>query len=209
MRRLSILSLMAAVALVGLGLAAMRDGSELAEQLTFSGVFFVMSVAVLGAVVRRDRAGWVGFAIFAWFYASAVFFTRSSLDLRDRMTTEPFLDAVIERLYDIPSSLPDLPFTVSIQNGVPVKEENGLHIVLTSEEETMFKEHQSSENARFLAIQPQSQSMFRAKEIGHGFLVLCFGILGAIIGHLLAPGTARGGISTTNHVTATSEEPAR
>jgi hypothetical protein len=68
--RFSIASLLAWVALLGLGIAALRSGSPLWANAWFSLAIGALTVAILAAVYRRGsrRAYWVGFASCGWVY---------------------------------------------------------------------------------------------------------------------------------------------
>lgn len=66
-RRFSIIELLALVAVAALGLAAMRDGSDLALRATMSVMMLGLVVALLGALLRTKPAGaWAGFALLGW-----------------------------------------------------------------------------------------------------------------------------------------------
>src|SRR5262245_18073556 len=75
MPRRSIAGLMGIVVLVAFGLAALRDGTELAAGTFFLVTCGVLAMGVVGAVCRRgaDRAGWLGFSLFGWGYLFLAF----------------------------------------------------------------------------------------------------------------------------------------
>lgn len=68
--RVSILGLLVWVALLGVGLAALKSPSPLWSAFLFSVVLATLTLSVLAAVYRRARrrAFWVGFATCGWVY---------------------------------------------------------------------------------------------------------------------------------------------
>ena len=92
--RFSIAALMAAVLIVALGLAAMRNFSATWAGVTFLVTCAVLCLAVVGIVCDGDarRAWWLGFALFGWGYLVLAFW--SSVEL----PTMVLLDAISERL---------------------------------------------------------------------------------------------------------------
>jgi hypothetical protein len=74
--RFSILSLMGAVAVVALGLAALKSSSPAVAGATIMVTCGVLLLAVVGAACcgPSQRAWWLGFALFGWLYLPAAFF---------------------------------------------------------------------------------------------------------------------------------------
>ncbi len=68
--RFSLLGLMALVAYVAMGCAALRYATPLLASSVFTLAVGLMMIAVLGIVLRRDqiRAGWIGFLVFGGGY---------------------------------------------------------------------------------------------------------------------------------------------
>lgn len=68
--RFPIKGLMGAVIVVALGLAALRDPSEIWSGIMFLLTCGVLCLAIVGVVCRQDeeRAWWLGFALFGWGY---------------------------------------------------------------------------------------------------------------------------------------------
>jgi hypothetical protein len=75
MRRFSIRSLMAFVLVSAVGLAALRNSSELWAGVMLIVVLAAVGVAVLGVVILRDRGRywWLGFAVFSGGYLALAF----------------------------------------------------------------------------------------------------------------------------------------
>src|SRR4051794_18630455 len=103
--RFSIATLLAWVALLGVGIAALRGGSPLWGNALFSLAIGTLTVAVLAAVYRRGRrrAFWVGFASCGWAYLLL------ALGPGNESLAGPFLvtTAVLDLLY--PKVVPPLP----------------------------------------------------------------------------------------------------
>jgi hypothetical protein len=68
--RLSVGGLMALVAYVGFGVAALRNADPSWASASFTNAIGAISIAPVGAFARqgRARATWAGFAIFGWAY---------------------------------------------------------------------------------------------------------------------------------------------
>jgi hypothetical protein len=79
--RFPIAGLMLAVLVVALGLAALRNASEIWAGATFLLTCAVLTLAIVGVVCRdqSERAWWLGFALFGWGYLVLAFW--SSLEL--------------------------------------------------------------------------------------------------------------------------------
>jgi hypothetical protein len=79
--RFPIAGLMGAVIVIALSLAALRNASETWAGATFLLTCAVLTLAVVGAVCRRDaeRAWWLGFALFGWGYILLAFWTSFEL----------------------------------------------------------------------------------------------------------------------------------
>jgi hypothetical protein len=73
--RFTLAQLMAAVIFIGLGFAALRSASLLWASAVFTLTVAVLSAAILGAMARRGRARmtWAGFALFGWIYFGTTF----------------------------------------------------------------------------------------------------------------------------------------
>ncbi len=66
--RLGLAPLMALIAALALGLAAMKAATDLAAGLSLLGSSTLLLLGTLGAILRNDRAAWIGFALFGWAY---------------------------------------------------------------------------------------------------------------------------------------------
>jgi hypothetical protein len=76
-RRASLITLMGLVAVVAVGLAAMKFATEWMMKGSMAIGFVALLVGTLGAAVRRSGS-WIGFALFGWTYALVAFVTLPS-----------------------------------------------------------------------------------------------------------------------------------
>ncbi len=95
--RVSILGLLAWIALLGVGLAALRSPSPLWAAFIFSVALATLTISVLAAVYRRGRrrAFWVGFATCGWAYFLLTF----GPEVTSQFRSELFTTALLEILY--------------------------------------------------------------------------------------------------------------
>ncbi len=71
-RRIGLAPLMALVAVLAVGLGAMKAATETTARLAVALAAVALLVGTLGALIRRPRAGWIGFSLFGWFYSLVV-----------------------------------------------------------------------------------------------------------------------------------------
>ena len=91
--RVSIAMLLVYVALIAVGLAALRVSSRLWANVGFSLAVTLLVAAVAGLIYRRGprRAFWVGFALFGWPYLLMAFGPSPFNAWRDLLVTTPAL----------------------------------------------------------------------------------------------------------------------
>ena len=96
MRRFSILGLMGFVLFVCVGLAALRNASELWAGIMLLVAFGATGTALLGAIYQKgnDRAWWVGSAVFSGGYLTLAFATLSADQIQPNLGTTRVLDYV-------------------------------------------------------------------------------------------------------------------
>src|SRR5690349_20530648 len=68
MRRFSLSGLIGVIALLAMGLAALRNPSPLLAGVVLQATYLTLVIASLAAVLRRGGGMWAGFAVFAWAY---------------------------------------------------------------------------------------------------------------------------------------------
>jgi hypothetical protein len=102
-RRVGLTQLMALIAVLALGLALMKVAPE--ESDRWAGALFLVTllVATLALIVRRDRAGWVGFTLFGWAYALVALIAPLQTLIQDRLPTDEMIDRwVIDHVHSLP-----------------------------------------------------------------------------------------------------------
>ncbi len=84
--RVSILGVMGLVAVASVGAMGLCEGTALWASLTFGMVVLSLLGATLNAILQsaRNRAGWVGFALFGWVYLALNFGPWADLELPPR-----------------------------------------------------------------------------------------------------------------------------
>src|SRR4051812_40102573 len=96
----SISGLMTAVLICGVGIAAMRDASDLWAGVLLLLTLFLLGVSLLGVLHRRDakRAFWQGFALFGWGYMILVRAPWFAEQVQPKLATTQLLSGVHARL---------------------------------------------------------------------------------------------------------------
>jgi hypothetical protein len=102
--RFTILEMAAAVALVGLAVAALRDPTDLWTRLSFTLAILGTAIAVLGAIVRHgpDRPLWLGWALFAGGYLILAFGPWLGTEVRPHLLTTGLLEWLYPRVQTTP-----------------------------------------------------------------------------------------------------------
>jgi hypothetical protein len=72
--RLNIASLLGVIVILGVGIAALREASDLWESGVFTATLGILLASILLAVhsAESSRAYWLGFALFGWIYLGLV-----------------------------------------------------------------------------------------------------------------------------------------
>jgi hypothetical protein len=179
--RFSLAQSMAIVLFIGVGLAALHSASVLWSSTVFTLTVAVLSAAILGAMARRGRARmtWAGFALFGWVYLGTVFgpwaagngvtappyVTRWGLDYWDsklwsvhRVETASSGEVLFSRFTPV---LPP-PLVAATSGPAPVS---------------------PTAVPRVLVLTPDA---FQFRRIGHCLAAILFGLVGAVLGRLIA-----------------------
>jgi hypothetical protein len=184
MRRFTVTNLLVLIALVGVGLGAMRDGSEWTTKAVYTLTLLALLVGLLGAIVRRQRAAWVGFALFGWTYAAVVLIPPVKTELQPYLLATSLMDQAVDRLLNLPPSpgeLPKSPIMYEV-NGKLTEASK----VAFDEWNRMVQEYNKAAISRSSITFPPRARIDYAKPIGNLFLALIFGFVGAILGRFMA-----------------------
>ena len=194
MTRVSVAWSMGLVAIIALGLAAMRAGTLLACCVAEGTMLVGLSVASVGAMVRpAPAASWRGFAVFGWIYFVTTF-VHPDVGLGS-VFGAPIEWAVV-RLHPHPTEppMPTDPIVLQIRfdrNGrvsFPTARSSGGP---TTAELDGARRYNDARAAYDRAVVVRGQALEFAARIGHASLTLAFGLLGAIVGRMMAPGGPR------------------
>ena len=198
MARISVAWLMGLVGIVALGLAAMRAGSYLAWSVAMGTMLLGLSVSSVAAMVRPSpAASWRGFAAFGWIYFGLTFFNPGFSDIAGHPF--PFLIPVIlvgNHLHPQPTAppKPTNPIVLRIQfdedgrPSIPMARSTGGP---TTSELGEARRYHEARIAYDHAVVVWSEATEFAFYIGLASMTLAFGLLGAIVGQMMAPGALR------------------
>lgn len=114
LHRRSIAMWMALVGLLAAGLGAMRNGSDLAERGMFTALLLALGVGLLGAIVRRGAAAWVGFALFGWGYFVFVHYLTRSDMAKPVMISSELLLGLADKIHSDPGPEPTRPAGLAV-----------------------------------------------------------------------------------------------
>jgi hypothetical protein len=218
MKRISILGLMAVVALLGVGLAAMRDGSALAENAASLGLFLALGLGLIGAIVRRGSPAWVGFTVLAGAYTLTSYvpeseggaISRGMQVACDRFGLDTFLNALTDRLYEMPAEPSRRPFAVMTgPNGEMLRQEGSRVVPLTDLELAELRSYEARRRAYASWYATTRSRRERAVEIGHVLTALLLGGVGSLAGRLLAIPNPSPREPAPAGIRPATEEPAR
>ena len=159
--RMSIAALMTVVLVLAVGFAALRSGSEGWSLVVFNLTLLLLFAAIPGAIYRRDRdrAGWVGFALFGWGYWILSFGPGFRTEIRPQLATTPLLDYLYPQIAPIPP--PGAVF-----------------------DENTNKYYANDQSGRFVVWGPDTEPPFR--RTGHSLIAVLFGLMGALMARAFA-----------------------
>jgi hypothetical protein len=181
--RFTLSSLIVLVAVLGLGMAAMRSGSDLAKRLVFNVMLASLFIGLLGALVSRGGA-WVGFSLFGWGFAALTFVPPIRDTFGARLFTTNLAEQAIDRIYGLP---PDSD---------PDTLERALHAnpgMSTPEFKRLLDRLDSQRMSRDKLFQPIRYKYSNSIEVFRIISVLVFALVGAVLGRLLSPRRAPAG----------------
>lgn len=93
MPRPTIAKLMSLVAVLAVGFAALRSGSEIWARVCLTATLAILAFAIVAVVYRREghRAWWLGFALFGWGYAALTLVPVCRQELGGKLITSRLL----------------------------------------------------------------------------------------------------------------------
>src|SRR5579883_3392587 len=106
--RVSIAGLMAFVAIAGLGMVGLKEGTEFWASTAFTVTILILAGSVLSVAYSRGarRATWIGFAVFGWGYLIWNLGPWSDSGL-PKPLTNPLLSALHEQIHPVPQYIPN------------------------------------------------------------------------------------------------------
>jgi hypothetical protein len=118
MRRISIIGMMRLVLCCAVGLTALRNANDLWAGTSLTLALAMAGIALLGALYQRgkDRAWWVGFALFSGVYLALAFGPWFSTEIRPKLVTTQLLESIHSQV-QVPPSDPAPP--TPIPPGLP------------------------------------------------------------------------------------------
>jgi hypothetical protein len=160
----------AAVALVGLAVAALRDPTVFWTRLSFTLAILGTAIAVLGAVVRHGpaRPHWLGAALFAGGYLMLTFGPWFDTEVRPHLLTTGLLEWLYPRVHTTPMLSDAQRGTAMLRifggdQGRSVVSTEGYHRVTGSGLQMNFE------------------------RIGHSLMAMACGLVGAVLVRMLSP----------------------
>jgi hypothetical protein len=161
MNRSSLAGLLGLVLILALGLASIREASEIWAQTIVTLTLVFLFVAALAAWTGRRRDGaWRGAALFGWGYVLLAFGPGAAW-FGDKLLTNAVLDIAVHSMHGDGLSPPPPPA------GTPSNSANKAAL------QTQYP------------VGVQNIKMGYAREIGHASLALMSAIVGALVGQVL------------------------
>jgi hypothetical protein len=199
-RRASLAMLMGLVAILAVGLAAIKVATAEASRAVFGSGLLVLLVGTLGSLVRRQgRASWIGFALFGWAYALVLLVP----SLREAVAAElpgvgP-LGEVVDLIHP-PLASPAIP-AFYLPPGAAVEKSNkggyqySIGFTTVYFTPPMVKQWEAYLGLKS-AFDARVEIAHQARRIALSFLGLAFAFLGAAAGHALDDRTANSGATS-------------
>jgi hypothetical protein len=159
--RMSIAALMTVVLVLAVGFAALRSSSKAWSVVVLTLTLVLQFTAILGAIYRRgrDRAGWLGFALFGWGYWILSSAPAFRTEIRPQLATTPLLDYLYPQIAPLPP-----PGAVFNENSNEF--------------------YAPDQSGRFVVWGPDTGVTFR--RIGHSLIAVLFGPMGALMARVFA-----------------------
>lgn len=207
MRRFTLRTTLALIALAALGMAAMRVASPLMVQAAFSAMMGALAVGLIGMIVWRKEPAWVGFAVFGWLYASLTFMPPMKDEFANRLLSTPAVEWAVDRIRSVPSRPEHPPFgfsetatNINKRVGSTLKKRVGSTLVaLSPEEDRLVQSYRTQFFARQNAI--VDEALYdRTRQIGTCLFGIVAAFMGGLSGRLLGLlAERRGRASESSH----------
>jgi hypothetical protein len=183
-RRVNLAILMGLIAVLALGLAAMTTANPDSYRFIRVSILLIYLVATVGAVVRKNRGAWVGFAIFGWAYHYAYHSSAVAVEIVGPLPDYRPIEHLVDWMYP-KQPIPKKPFDCEVAH-----DERGYFKYLDGQLEIFSP---TTEEARaiddYLTKFPIWQRGFDARNSAYSiaimFLGLSFALCGAFAGHAL------------------------
>jgi hypothetical protein len=194
--RFTVANILALVAALAAGMAALRDGSDLALRAVYTLTLVVLFVGLLGALVRREKAGWIGFALFGWGYALLACVPAIEGAIEPTLLTTSLFQVLVEHSLGIPPDPKPLRFEALVVMSPQVgtektsegyrKQVDGQSLPLSKEESRLLDDYLNRSEARSSAYKKLETRLSNSTRIGHLSFCLAFATAGAVLGRVLA-----------------------
>ncbi|MEO6811073.1 MAG: hypothetical protein ABI353_18340 [Isosphaeraceae bacterium] len=201
--RFTLANLLILIGLIAAELGALRAGTDFAERLSFTFTLAALAVGLLGALVRRGDAAWIGFALFGW--GCALLYVVPSLGERvnQHLITTELLDEIVVRLHpqvpelalptfnnaQVTSSMGEIG-NIIMFNKSDFPYRNLLSPAENKALDNYFDQRQSYDSQMMAIRQKQRNS----RRVGQSLLTLILALIGAVLGRFL--GNRRESVAT-------------
>ena len=198
-RRAGLIHLMALIAVLAVGFAALRSASPILAAATSGLVLISLLVALLAVVVRPSPGPSAkGFALFGWAYLCLAIVTQATagaLGLDSILPSDWAARWAVEGLHPLPwpplAPTPSKP--IAAINGMVSADgvgywqtSAGNHVPMTAVEAQRWKSYQAAFADHQLLLKSRPEIEQRARQISQALFTLLFAVVGAIVGPLVA-----------------------
>jgi hypothetical protein len=201
-RRFSIRTLMAVILVSAVGLAALRNANELWAGIMLLAVLIIVGMAILGAILLRgrDRAWWLGFALFAGGYLALAFTSLAAPVVMPKLATTHLLEYMYSRATNSTGSRPSFEQLQIVRLEGLLAEQKYMKKLILNPNDLSLKLIQNKVNElsqriglpvnstvspdrtnAWQAILPGAATYEDFERVSHALFALLFGLLGGLI----------------------------
>ncbi len=195
--RLSILGMMATIALIALGFAGLRTPTVLWASLIFTVTVAFLSTAILGAIARRGRArvAWAGVGVFGWAYFVLSF---GPFPNQNGVTCPPFPTRILVDYLRSARESTDAAISASHSPWAPLRPDTAPHgesMLDAPRAAFWFANPLTSPRPPAMGSPPPPPptlpklaylDWLDLRRIGHSLGAILFGLIGGLVGFLIA-----------------------